>query len=391
MYHDPIKDRILTLQLTIDSRSVRKKSSLTPKFYSAYDECMSSVKRSAAIAIVIPFLFFSIAIHLRVPQVQAVAAGNTYMRCDRMKAATNPGDCLVVFTTSSTAATETSIKITLDAEWVSTTNFSTTASNYTVSTSGLPAGVTAMPGIATADQVSGNTIRFPITALTNSTTYGFFITNGGTGLITNPSASTTIIHTIFTRTGSDATTADTKDVAVPTISDDQIAVTASVAPTFTFAFANNSQALGTLTTGAVSSGTGTGITITTNSASGWTAWVKSANSGLTSTNATYTIATTGTINAAPSSLSAGTEGYVLDADLTTDAANGGTVTLDAEYNGADTSSGGTLSSTFQPFASSTGAANGDVITLIPRAAISGLTEAASDYADTLTVVGSGIF
>ena len=115
-------------------------------------------------------------------QAQAVAAGDTYIRCDRMKAATAPGNCLVVFTTSSSAATETSIKITLDSEWVSTTNFSTTASNYTVATSGtgttLPAGVTAMAGISTADNVSGNTIRFPVTALSNNTRYGFFITGG---------------------------------------------------------------------------------------------------------------------------------------------------------------------------------------------------------------------
>jgi len=105
-----------------------------------------------------------------VPKAEAAAAGNTYMRCDRMKAATAPGSCLVVFTTSSSAFTEASIKLTLDAEWVSTTNFSTTAANYTVSTAGIPAGTTAMPGVATADLVSGNTIRFPVTALTNSTT-----------------------------------------------------------------------------------------------------------------------------------------------------------------------------------------------------------------------------
>src|SRR5262245_55296999 len=97
-------------------------------------------------------------------QAQAVEAGASYMRCDRMKASTNPGSCLIVFTTSATAATETTFKLTLDAEWVSTTNFSTTASNYTVSTTGIPAGTTAMPGIATADNVTGNTIRFPITA-----------------------------------------------------------------------------------------------------------------------------------------------------------------------------------------------------------------------------------
>lgn len=320
---------------------------------------------------------------------RAVEAGNTYMRCDRMKAATAPGSCLVVFTTSSTTATETTIKLTLDAEWVSATHFSATAGNYTVSTSGIPAGTTAMPGIATADNVSGNTIRFPVTAMANSTTYAFFIT--GSGLISNPAASTTIINTIFTRTGSDAATADTKDVAVPTIADDQIAVTASVAPTFTFAFGNNSQALGTLSTGSVISGSGTTITVTTNAASGWNAWVKSANAGLTSTVASATIATSGSIDAAPSTISSGTEGYVLDADLTTNAANGGTPAIDAEYDGTTTSQGGTLSTSYQLFASSAGAAGGDVITLIPRAAISGLTKAATDYADTLTVVGSGIF
>lgn len=350
------------------------------------------LKTKAAIrAIVATTAILSLSIpYLSSPtQARAVAAGNTYMRCDRMKASTAPGNCLVVFTSSSTSATETSIKITLDAEWVSTTNFSTTAGNYTVTTTGIPAGTTAMPGIATADLVSGNTIRFPVTNLTNSTTYAFIIT--GSGLISNPAASTTIFHTIFTRTGSDAATADTKDVAVPTISDDQIAVTATVAPSFTFVFGNNSQSLGTLSSGSVISGSGTGITITSNSAGGWNAWVKSTSAGIVSANASKTIATTGTIDAAPSTLSSGTEGYVLDTDLTTDAASGGTVTIDAEYNGTTTSQGGTLSTSFQPIASSNGTANGDVITLIPRVAISGVTPAASDYTDTLTVVGAGIF
>ncbi len=334
------------------------------------------------------FLQFAVGF-LRVPQAQAAGAGNSYIRCDRMMASTDPGDCLVVFTTSSTAFTEAYIKLTLDSEWVSTTHFSTTAGNYTVSTSGLPGGVTAMPGIATADQVSGNTIRFPVTALTNATTYGFYIT--GSGLISNPGASTTIIHTLFTRDAGDATTGDTDDLAVPVITNDQISITASVAPTFTFVFSNNSQALGTLSSSSVISGGGTTVTITTNAPGGWNAWVRSANVGLTSTSASHTINTTGSIDAAPSTISTGTEGYVLDADLTTDAGSGGTVTLAAEYNGTTTSAGGTLSTTLQSFASSNGTANGDVITLIPRTTISGVTPAASDYTDTLTVVGAGIF
>lgn len=323
-------------------------------------------------------------------KVFAVEAGESYIRCDRMKAATDPGDCLVVFTTSATAFTEAYIKVTLDSEWVSATNFSTTATDYTVSTTGLPAGVTAMPGVDTADDVTGNTIRFPVTAMTNSTTYGFFIT--GTGLITNPAASTTIIHTLFTRDSGDSATGDTKDVSVPVIANDQIAVTATVAPSFTFVFGNNSQSLGTLSSSSVISGSGTGITVTTNAANGWYAWVKSANAALSSTVASYDIATSGSLDDNDSSLSAGTEGYLLDVDLTTNAANGGTPAIAGEYDGADTDSGGTLSDTaYQLIASSGGVANGDVITLIPRVAISGITPAATDYTDTLTVVGAGAF
>ena len=323
-------------------------------------------------------------------EAEAAVAGPSYMRCDRMKASTAPGSCLVVFTTSSTTFTEASIKVTLDSEWVSGTNFSITAGNYTVSTSGIPAGTTAMPGIATANLVSGNTIRFPITAIANSTTYAFFIT--GSGLITNPSASTTIVHTLFTRDSGDAITGDIVDVAVPIIADDQIVITATVAPTFTFVLNNNAQNLGTLSSSSVISGSGTTVTVTTNARSGWFAWVKDSNAGLTSAAASKTIATSGTIDASPTTLSTGSEGYVLDVNLTTDASGGGTVTIDAEYNGATTSAGGTLSSSaFNPIASSDGTANGDVLTLIPRVTIAGTTPAAADYTDTLTVVGAGDF
>lgn len=325
---------------------------------------------------------------LPVGSAQAVDAGNSYMRCDRMKEGIDPGDCLIVFTSSSTTAVETSIKLTLDSEWVSATHFSATAGNYTVSTTGLPAGVDAMPGITTATNVSGNTIMFPVTDLTNSTDYGFFITGG---LLQNPAASATQLHTVFTRTGSDAATADTKTLAVPTIANDQIVITASVAPSFTFVFNNNAQSLGTLTTSNPVSGGGTTVTITTNAPAGWNAWALSANAALNSVAAgNYTIDTTGTINGTPDSLSNGVEGYVLDVDKT-DAGGGGTVTVAAEYNGTDTVSGGTLATTYQLIGSANGLAAGDILTLIPRASISGLTPAATDYTDTLTVVGAGVF
>lgn len=345
-------------------------------------------KCNAVLLMVILLAQISMGVYFATP-VQAADAGASYIRCDRMKAGIAPGDCLVVFTTSSTNFTEAFIKLTLDSEWVSTTNFSATAGDYTVSTTGLPGGVTAMPGIATGTNVSSQTITFPVTALANSTTYGFIITGG---LILNPGASTTITHVLFTRDTGDTTTGDTQSLAVPTISDDQIVITATVAPTFTFVFANNAQSLGTLSSGSVISGTGTGITITTNAPGGWYAWMKNAGAGLVSAAASKTIAVSGTVDGSPDTLSTGSEGYVVDVDLTTDAGSGGAVTIAAEYNGLTTSAGGTPDSTaYQQIASANGTANGDVITIIPRATISGVTPAASDYTDTLTVVGAGVF
>jgi len=147
-----------------------------------------------------------------------------------------------------------------------------------------------------------------------------------------------------------------------------------------------------LDSGAVRSTTGRTVTITTNATNGWIAWVKDSNQGLISAAAAKTIATSGTVDGSPTTLSTGTEGYVLDVDLTTDAASGGTVSIAGEYNGG-ANAGGTLSSTFQPGATSTGTAggSGDVITFVGKAAIAGDTPAANDYTDTWTIIGAGTF
>jgi len=311
-----------------------------------------------ALALLMLLVLSPVIASLAATQAQAAALGATYLRFDRMKAATAPGTVRVVFTTSAEAQTEAKIKITLDSEWVSTTHFSATAANYTTAAA---AGFTSPPTLsAAATVVSGQTITFTSGTLAASTQYGFDIT--GTGFILNPAASNTITHTVFTTTTGDAVI-DTKDVSSPVISDDQVVITATVAPTFTFTLGNNAQSLGTLSTSAVSSGPGTAVTIVTNAPNGWNTGIKNAGAGLVSVNAAKTIANTGTIDGAPNTLSTGTEGYVMDVDLTTDAGGGGTVSVAAEYNGGTTSAGGTLSTTYQLAASSTGTANSDVVTL----------------------------
>jgi hypothetical protein len=122
-------------------------------------------------------------------------------------------------------------------------------------------------------------------------------------------------------------------------------------------------------------------------------WLKANSaSGLTSTVAAASIAFSGTAaDATPTTLSAGTEGVVVDVDSTTNGS--GSLTISAEFNGASTSAGGTPSTTYQEIASATGpvGGTGDVVTILPRVAISSTTQSADDYTNTLTVIGAGNF
>ena len=289
-----------------------------------------------------------------------------------------------------TVATEASMQIDFAAGFaVDTTN-----TNITVSTTGIPAtyqseSLVAWPGIGTtASAVSGQLVTVASTELTVGTLYGFFITAG----IDNPGSTGQYSSTIRTRTSGPATI-DQTIVASRIITSDQVTITATVPPTFTFTLSANSDTFtGNLDPAAVVSTNGVTVSISTNAANGWTAWVRSANAALSSTTTGQSIATSGTVDGSPTTLSTGADGYVLDADLTTDSGTGtGTVSIAGEYNGATTSAGGTLSTTLQQFATCTGTTAGDVITLIARASITAVKPAASDYTDTWTVIGAGVF
>lgn len=313
--------------------------------------------------------------------VQPALADNfaqAYMRADRMKASTAT-NVLVVFTPVATGS-EAKVKVTFAAGY-------TVGASPTVNTSNLPTGVTALPGTLTAAGAGQIVTISGVTDLTPATSYGVNIATG----ITNTTAGE-YENTITTTTSGDVTI-DTSNVAVRIISDDQIVLTATVPPTFNYTLSGNSDTFTSdLSSSSVVSTNGKTVTIATNADKGWITWVKSTNAALSSATTGETIATTGTVNGSPSTLSSGSNGYVLDTNLTTDSGTGtGTVTIDPEYNGTDTSSGGTLSTSLQPIASANGTTDGDVLTLIARASISAVKGAADDYTDTLTVVGAGNF
>lgn len=338
--------------------------------------------------LLVTFLIFSLfSLFLRPflssSQAQAIFT-EAYLRLDRMKASTATGG--TVCAKPATTGTEADVQVAFPAGFT----VNGTAANWTVTTTNLPSGATAWVSIGTATAVSSQTVTFASGDLTVGTLYCFNFS--GTSTLTNSTAGASKTGTITTRTLT-PTTIDTSPYATAVITDDQIAVTATVPAIFSFTLGGNTAALGTLSTSSVTSATGVTLTIATNASVGWTAWVK--NAGLTSAATGETITSPGTVDDTPSDL-ASTTGYVLDTDITTDSATGdGTVSqaagYGAEYAGGNTTSGGALSTTLQPIARSSGTTDGDVLTLILRAKVTAVQAAATDYADTLTVVGSGRF
>jgi hypothetical protein len=232
-----------------------------------------------------------------------------------------------------------------------------------------------------------------VTALSATTTYCVDLTSAAA--VTNAVAGE--YHPTVT-VGSDSTT-----TAIRTISNDQIVVSATVPPTFNFALSGNTDSFtGNLSTTAVTSTSGKTVTITTNAASGWIAWVKNLNGSsgaatkgalksVSASNYTIPITNANALGSASHILSTGSEDYGLGVLIITDAAGGGTVLLDAAYDGTSAKAGVLDPNGYRAIASANGTANGDIITLIERATVAGNTPAASDYSDTLTVIAAGNF
>lgn len=306
----------------------------------------------------------------------AAALSQVSVRFDRMKAATATTGTVCA---KAANAGQTSVSVTFPTGYT----VSTTVGNWTTSTTNLawPTGASAWPTIgATATTATGQVVTWSSGALVAGTLYCFNWTN--TTALTTASAGT--------YTGTVATNVDSATpYATATIADDQIVVTASVAPTFTFALSGNTDNLGTLTTGAVAvSPTPRTATVNTNAKNGWYVWAKDASTGLNSALASATIAST--TPGTNSTLAAGTEGY--NTGITTSQSGGsGTLTVAAPFVGGSTGKGGGLDTTLRTLVSSNGTANNAVVTLTNNAAIASTTSAATDYTVTLTLVGAGLF
>lgn len=340
--------------------------------------------------VVIAGLLLATAIPL-IPQHANAVFTNAYLRLDRMSdGSTATGG--TVCAKPATTATEADVQVTFPTDF----GVDTTFGNWTVTTTDLPAGGSAWLGINTATAAASKTVTFPSSDLTVGTLYCFNFTGTAT-LTTSVAAAANQTGTIKTRTGA-AATVDLSSYATAVITDDQITVNATVSATFSMSIGtcgSNTDDLGTLSTSSIiSSSAACRLTITTNAQNGWIVWAKDSQQGLYSTTKAYTIPGSSTMDdncaAVDDDITAGTEGFGVDSNIITDAAGGGTITIDGDFDcGANFV--GDYDTIFTEIATANGPTSGDIIDLVHEAAISGLTEAAADYSDIVTVTGAGNF
>ncbi len=343
-----------------------------------------SIKKTSVVGI-FPLLLVILAPLFFAETAEAANLQQAWVRFDRMATATATTG-MVCAKTAVADVTESDVAVTFPTGFT----VSATTGNWTVTTTNIPSGSTAWAGIGTATTANAGTrvVTFPSSNLTANTLYCFNWSN--TAALTTGSTGASQTGTIAS--GGNSSTFST---AIVSAGADLIGVTATVPATFTFSLSANTDTFASALSTTAQLSNGVTATIATNAASGWVAWVKSANAALNSVSTGATIATTGTVNDTVDTLSGGTYGYLLDVTFTDSGTGTGTVTQAAgfgqEYDGNSSNSGGTLSTTFQPVAASSGTTDGDTVVLKELARVTAIQAAATDYADTLTVVAAGRF
>lgn len=289
----------------------------------------------------------------------------------------------IAFTTVSSGATSVTINF---SGWTggAAGTVNTTQSVTTTGCTALTGASAGLPGSITAAGSSSTITISSVTALAASTSYCAILSSASA--VTNPTA--TGQSNVVLTAGSDSVTD-----AINVISNDQVVVSATVPAAFTLALSPNTDSFtSNLASGSVIGTTGVTATVNTNAKSGWYLWGSDSNTGLKSpAQANYTIASK--TPGSNGSLSAGTEGYLtgLPAGGITQGSGAGVTSATTAYASSGSGNGSGLDGTQRQVASSTGTANGAVVTIKEYAAISGVTPASSDYTDTITLVGAGSF
>lgn len=348
-----------------------------------------ALRKNLAPRLLLLLLVFIVSFFLaKIDTAKADGLTGTFVRLDRMAAgAALSGTVCAKPSVGQLAQTEG--KVLIAFPWTLAGTAANFAINSAPNLSWPTTGTTApWPGIGTtAMSVSGTGVTIASGNLT-STAPWYCMNFTATGS-TNGSAGADQVGTISTQTGASAAI-DSGIYAVGLVSNDQVTITGTVNPTFSFTLSQTSTTFASITNAVATASPTPTVTIVTNARNGWMAWVKDANNGtLNSAGAGSNIPTPGAVgtNRDISTMS-GPGAFGLG--VTT---SGGSSAPATEYNGATfTNNGvGTLSNSYRPAASSTAVASNDVITLLPRAIASTTQAPANDYTDTITIVAAGSF
>ncbi len=239
----------------------------------------------------------------------------------------------------------------------------------------------ASAGVWGAAFTGTNNVILTLTAPTSGT----YIAAGNKVILTYSSANSINPSSAANYTTTINANGDTGSITVPIITSDQVAITATVAQTLTFAISSNAVVFGTLSSGVT--------TYATNGGNGTTTEPASAHTITAGTNATsgYSIALSGstltyganTIAAIPGASAAALAPGTAQFGIRTTAA-GGTGTVTAPFNGTVGNYGfGTSPLASQSFASAPGATATTTYSVNYAANIATLTPA-GNYATTLT-------
>ncbi|MHB8362918.1 MAG: hypothetical protein ACYDBX_04855, partial [Patescibacteria group bacterium] len=216
----------------------------------------------------------------------------------------------------------------------------------------------------------------------NSTLVGTYtVTNNGgyIGLIGDAASSSDITYwdNIIVRQYSSPEPTTTVSTAVTNLTNNQLQLEVGINPFITFSISSNSLNIGSLSPTAVSS-VSNSLTLSSNASNGSNISVSDINAGLYNTADSHKIASS-TIT-----LSAGSEGYGINASTTYSGLN-----IEYPYNGTGNSVGA-LSTSSSTLCSATTTLNAASIVVNYLASISNTTPS-GPYSDTVTFIATGNF
>lgn len=342
----------------------------------------------AASLLVVPLLAQSLLPSL----VDAGTFTKTQVRFDRMKISTATTGTVCFAPTVTTAIS--SVKVTFPTGY---SLAAVGASNWRVNTTNLswPSGASGLTNVNTADDVTGQAVRFPLSSSFTPTAGNLYCFNWTDASATQPGTQASDESgTVASYSDVSASTQiDSGTYSTATVNDDQIAVSASVNATFSFDLDSNSATLGTLSPGTAKDAGPINATVSTNSAGGWQMWAADAN-GSGATNALYSTAAAHKIDYSPAAGQAAgaisaSEGY----NFRTNSISGttcGTPTY-GNFNTATQFNGSGLNGSLSSVVSVTGAADACALDMYVNAKASATTPAATDYSGLITVVAAGTF